>query len=280
MNSTVYKNQTIFIYTCTDSYTGSYIRIAYTLLDCFVLFPLNIWVLWLGTSDIRKGRGLAASNIFTMNMSALELISVLLFLFTVLGLVLHYQNTMLIALFFSGSYLIGCPFMNSLICVDRYMAVAYPMIYRNHTFERYRCICAGLVWLATVAYGVLAVYIYPEPPFVPFVVSLIISLVIITICSLGVLKILLKPSPGETQKEKIHHTKKRAFLIITAILVCVFIAYGLYLLVFIIRKYIPYDTYCVLGGISLLLMRPSSVIQPLLYLSKLGKLSCIKKGSH
>lgn len=281
MSTTVSTNQTYpLVFTCTDSYPGSFIGLTVAAFQILIILPIHTWVLWLGTSDIRKGGSLATSDIFTVSLSILELLTVILYVFTLVAFALKYLHTMLIFVFLSGSYMVGRPFTNSLICVERYMAVAHPAMYRNTGFVKHRYIVAGLVWMLTLSYGGFVVFTFPEQPIAAYLVSLTISLLVITACSLGVLKLLLRPSPVGTQKEGMQHQKKRAFVIVTGILVCISVSYGMDLFVLSMKKYISYDTFCVLVGINMWLIQKCSLIQPFLYLSKLGKFSCSKKVSH
>ncbi len=278
MNTTYSANQTSpLVFICTDSYQGSFIGLSVTAFQVLVLLPSHTWVLWLCTSDIRKGGNLATSDIFTVNLSLLEVMTICLFLFTLVAFALNYQHALLLATFFSGSYIVGRPFTNCLICVERYMAVAHPVIYRNPASVKHRYIGAALVWLLTLSYGGFVIFTFPDPPIAAYLVSLAISLLVITACSLGVLKVLLRPSPGETQKEGKYRQKKRAFVIITGILVCISIVYGMDVFIFSFKKYITYKTFCVMLGSNMWLIQGTSFIQPTLYLSKLGKFSCIKK---
>jgi len=165
MNTTVSLNQTDHLaFTCTDSYPGKFIGFSVTAFKIFILLPIHIWVLWLGTSDIRKGGSLATSDIFTVSLSVLELLTVIHFVFVHVSFALNCQLTMFIAILFSGSYLVGRPFMNSLTCVERYIAVAHPVMYRNPAFVKHRYISAGLVWMLTLSYGGFFVLSFPDPP--------------------------------------------------------------------------------------------------------------------
>ncbi len=280
MNSTLSENQTSsLVVTCKDSYAGISVQLCVIALDYIVQLPVQIWVLWLGISKMRKTGHLAASHILTMNLSALECVGTILYSSTIVAFAFKSQETVLFTTFFSGCYRVGRPFMNSLNCVERYIAVAHPVIYRNQATVKHRYIGAGLVWLLTLIYGGLAVSLYTRYTRDIYILSLAISLLVITACSLGVLKVLLRPSPGETQKEGMPRQKKRAFVIITGILVCISVPYGMEIFQFIMMKYLANDTFGLLVGINFLIMRPSSVIQSMLYLSKRKKLPCTRKDS-
>jgi len=215
MNSTVSKNQTSYFgFTCSDSIPGYSLQISVITLDIFVLLPIQICVLWLGSRNFRIRGRLAASEIFTMNISVLEIFVTIIYSLSIVAFTLMHQETILLTEFFAGIYIVGQPLMNSLICVERYIAVAHPAMYRNPAFVKHRYISAGLVWMLSLAYGGLSFCTSPRTKIEIYYCSLAISILVITTCSLGVLKILLRPSPGETQKEGMHHQKKRAFVII------------------------------------------------------------------
>ncbi|XP_073764369.1 uncharacterized protein [Danio rerio] len=281
MNDTISTNKTSFpAFTCTDSFPGNIIGISVTIFQMFVLLPIQSWVLWLSTAALKKRRRLPGSEIFTVSLALSEMCNVFFFISSIIAYALHFQYTVLLLMFFSGSYMVGRPFMNSLFCVERYIAVAHPVIYLNPAFMKYRYIAAGIVWILIFTYGAFFLKSFPEPPIEAYLTSLSFSLSVITACSLGVLKVLLRPSPGEAQKEGMHRQKKRAFVIITGVLVCISVAYGMDLLVFSIKKYISYDSFCVALGINLWIIQQSSLIQPFLYLFKLSKLLCIEKVFH
>ncbi|KAG1959311.1 triokinase/FMN cyclase [Pimephales promelas] len=154
MNSTVSKNQTSYFgFTCSDSIPGYSLQISVITLDIFVLLPIQICVLWLGSRNFRIRGCLAASEIFTMNLSVLEIFVTIIYSLSLVPFTFMHQETILLFLFFSGIYIVGQPFMNSLICVERYIAVAHPAMYRNPAFVKHRYISAGLVWMLSLAYG-------------------------------------------------------------------------------------------------------------------------------
>lgn len=278
MNTTISVNQTFQLYECLDVYLGTVVSLSSLVLDLVFFVPLHIWILSMCLKDLTKGKAIPASDVFTVALSLMEIISFFGFFMCIISLVFDISWTMYVAVFLLGKYLIGRPIMNSLICLERLIAVVYPVVFHKFSTRRLRCICVAMAWLVTWSFGAYAILSYPQIPMQVYSIFLTVSLLCITACSLGLLKGLLKPSPGNKETERMHNKKKRAFWVITSILAQLFGSYFSLLVVAVIKSDIPYDTFCLLGGISMWFLRPSSAIQPMLYLSKYNKLpSCIKK---
>lgn len=277
MNTTISVNQTFYIYECFDSYLGIVIALSSLVPDLMFFVPLHIWILSMCLTDLIKGKGIPVSDIFTVVLSLMEIISFFGFFMCIISLVFEISWTTYAAVFMLGKYLIGRPLMNSLICLERLVAVVYPVVFHKFSTLRLRYICVAVAWLMTWSFGAHAILTFPRIPVQVYSIFLMACLLCITACNLGVLKALLKPSPGNKETERMHNKKKRAFWVMTSILVQLFGSYFSFLIVAVIKTNIPYDTFCLLGGISMWFLRPSSVIQPMLYLSKYDKLPCIKK---
>jgi len=274
--TTISVNQTFQVYECLDVYLGTVISMSSLVLDLMFFVPLHIWILSMCLKELTKGKAIPASDIFTVVLSLMEIISFFGFFMCIISLVFDISWTMYIAVFMLGKYLIGRPLMNSLICLERLVAVVYPVLFHKFSTLRLRCICVAMAWLVTWSFGAYSILSFPQIPMQVYSIFLMVCLLCITACSLGLLKALLKPSPGNKETERMHNKKKRAFWVITSILVNLFGSY--FSILIVIKKNIPYDTFCLLGGISMWFLRPSSAIQPMLYLSKYNKLpSCIKK---
>lgn len=275
MNTTISVNQTFKVYECLDSYPGILIALSSLLLDLILFLPLHFWVLFLCFKELTKGKSIPATDIFTVVLSVMEMISFLGFFMCIVSIVFEVTWTMYMALFMLGKYLVGRPTMNCLICLERLIAVVYPVVFHKFSTLRLRYVCVAVAWLVTWSFGAYAIFSYPQIPLQIYSIFLTASLLCMTTCSLGVLKALLKPGPGE--KEGMRKKKRRTFWVITRILVQLFLSYFLLLVIVFIKEDIPYDTFCLLGGISMWFLRPSSATQPILYLSKYNKLPCFKK---
>lgn len=278
MNTTISVNQTFQVYECLDVYLVTEISMGSLVLDLMFFVPLHIWILSMSLKDLTKGKAIPASDVFTAALSLMEIISFFGFFMCIISLVYEISWTMYAAVFMLGKYLIGRPLMNSLICLERLVAVVYPVVFLKFSTLRLRFICVAMAWLVTWSFGAYAIFSFPQIPMQVYCIFLTVCLLCITACSLRLLKALLKPSPGNKETERMHNKKKRAFRVITSIVAQLFVSYFSVLVIAVIKTHIPYDTFCLLGGISMWFLRPSSAIQPMLYLSKYDKLpSCIKK---
>lgn len=278
MNTTISVNQTFQVYECLDVYLGIVTSMGSLVLDLMFFVPLHIWILSMSLKDLTKGKAIPASDVFTVALSLMEIISFFGFFMCIISLVYEISWSMYAAVFMLGKYLIGRPLMTSLICLERLVAVVYPLVFLKFSTLRLRFICVAMAWLVTWSFGAYSIFSFPQIPVQVYSIFLIVCLLCITACSLGLLKALLKPSPGNKETERMHNKKKRAFMVITSILAQLFVSYFSVLVIAVIKTHIPYDTFCLLVGISMWFLRPSSAVQPMLYLSKYDKLpSCIKK---
>lgn len=277
MNTTISVNRTSCLYECFDSYPGIIIALSSLLLDVIFFLPLHFWILFMCFKQLTKGKGIPPTDYFTVVLSVMEIIAFLGFFMSIISLVFEISWTMYIAMFLLGKYLTGRPIMNCLICLERLIAVVYPMVFHRFSTLRLRCVCVVMAWLVTWSFGAYAIFTFPLIPLKVYSILLTICLLFITACSLGVLKALLKPSPGDKEKEGMCNKRKRNFWAITHILVQLYLSYFLLLVTIFIKADIPYDTFCLMTGISMWFLRPSSATQPILYLSKYNKLPYFKK---
>lgn len=277
MNTTISINRTFRVYECFDSYPGIVIALSSVFLELLVLIPLHLWTLFLCFRKLHQGRGIPASDIFTVVLSIMEVFSCFGFLMCIISLNFNLPWIMYGAVFMLGKYLIGRPVMNCLICLERFVAVVYPVLFHKFSTLRLRCVCAATAWMITWSFAAHAIFSFPQIPMQVYSIFLTVMLLCITACSLGVLKALLKPAPSSKENQEVRKKKKRAFWVITSILVQLFVSYSFLLVVAMLKTCIPYDTFCLWGGISMWFLRPSSAIQPYLYLSKYNKLCCVKK---
>ncbi|KAA0719814.1 hypothetical protein E1301_Tti011759 [Triplophysa tibetana] len=187
--------------------------------------PINSYVIWLIVTG--TGNGLAA-EFFLLNFSVCEILLCLEILLTVLGDTIYILFT--IVIFVEGLPITGCPLFQCVICVERYLAVVYPVTFLQYKPLRYRVICAIVVWMATfvsngvtIAFFLLTLHLNVYFGFI--LAQFLIFLSIQLFCCLAVLRALKQSGPGGREREEENHMKKRAFHLILITAVIMFFTY-------------------------------------------------------
>ncbi|KAI3375869.1 hypothetical protein L3Q82_003768 [Scortum barcoo] len=268
---------------CTDSSVGLFISTAYITTNAVLLLPLSILILCLGHRRWRR-RSFATtshSDIFTYHMAALELISVFSSAVFFCGTYAGLPEVMKVGYSVVSVVFPGQVMFHILTCVDRYLAVVHPITYlglKNVRGVRIRNISIGCVWLLCFAWtGVRALYM-PEAPVIPYFCLLGFSLVVVSFCSLSVLCVLIRPGPGEVggDRERVDQSKRRAFHTIVAIMAVLWFWFTgvLVCLSLEISHILSHNGGCVVLTSSSWFTLPSSLVLPLLFLHRAGKLPC------
>ncbi|XDV38343.1 hypothetical protein PO909_007782 [Leuciscus waleckii] len=238
--------------------------------------PTHSYVIWLIITGTGSG---VASGFFNLNLSVCEIVSCLNSLFSVLTIFNWLSSLTNVTYFLIGFAITGRPLFQCLICVERYLAVVHPVTFLKFKPLRYRVICCTVVWIITLGsclccmltLVLLHFYIYACINSFEFLLFFSIQL----FCLVAVLRALKQLGPGERgrEKEEENPMKRRAlhFILITtvsmAIIYLPFTLSGfLYLLT---QNYEP----LFVGIICFIL---GGFVQPVLYLSRAGKLSCLR----
>ncbi|KAJ0006102.1 hypothetical protein NQD34_013375, partial [Periophthalmus magnuspinnatus] len=178
-----------------------------------LLLPVFLFVLYIGfskrtTSQSSASGGLSHSDVFTLNIVAMEIICVFGSFFTCYGFLWDHRE----ALELGGGVVIttttiGQMLFHSLTCVERYLAVVRPVTYlrlRRGGGVTIRHICITFVWfsslfccslsfLASLSNRIHVRVFYSITGFVGS--TALVPLVIY--CSVSVLCVLIRPKPGE-----------------------------------------------------------------------------------
>jgi len=274
------------IYHCLVSKVSVFITTGTFVTRAIVLLPLFTFILYLGHQQWRQQRSFKTashSDLFTYHLAVMELIWVFgCFLFFD-GIYANHSVIFTVGVCFSLIGYYGEMFFHVLTCLERYLAVVHPVTYmglRNERGVRVRNISIGCVWLLSfvmmnidhsVAFISVATLTFCLLAFIIIVVSF---------CSVSVLCVLIRPGPGEGGggKERVDQSKRRAFLTITAIL-CVLWLWFIVLIVATALDQSPLvsDTVeCIAMACLSWFYLPSSLVSPILYLYKAGKLSCCR----
>nr|XP_033465126.1 uncharacterized protein LOC117245753 [Epinephelus lanceolatus] len=282
-SSTTVNSSNHLPYDCYNSRVSIYISTASIALRTILTFPLGSLVLYLGHQRWRQQcsfKTTSHSDVFTYNMAVLNLIWGLACICIICGVYVNLQKMIDAGIYTSSFVVCGEAFFHVLTCVERYLAVVHPITYmglRNEHGVRIRNISIGCVWLMSfVMTGVTALYL-PDTALIPLIILLVFSLAVVSFCSLSVLCVLIRPGPGEGggEKQRVDQSKQRAFHTVTAILgvlglwfVGLLASSGLYN-----SHLLSTSVRCVLAACSGWFNLPCSLMLPLLYLHRAGKLS-------
>ena len=213
-------------------------------------------------------------------MVILDLIGVLGFTFYFYGI---YTDGQYIIEVGSGIFAVISPgqtLFHLLTCVERYLAVVHPVIYlrlRQGGGVRIRNISIGCFWCICFISAGLKVCILGKV--ISDFVLLVFSSIVVCFCSISVLFVLICSGPGEGggNRERVDQSKQRAFYTIMAIMAVLLLRFlssivntSLYVLMSVTCQ-----DYVLIWSLFWFDV-PSSLILPLLFLQRAGKLSGCK----
>lgn len=271
---------------CVNSRVGNFIFTAFTIASILLLLPLLIIILHVGHRRWWQPRSASTSHsdLITYHMAVMEVICVLGSFVCCIGI---YTDILLIQNVSSKiSFISSCSQMlfHIITCGERYLAVVHPITYmhlRKGSRVIIRDIIIWCVWLlgfaaiGTVAidfnYVILIMY-FGEQTF---------SLAFVSFCSLAVLRVLRRPGVGSGVKQRVDQSKQRAFNTIMAIMGTLLfrIVGNLVCTALYVSSQFSYNDRCVVISSSVWFGLPSSLVLPLLFLHRAGKLPCCRNNT-
>ncbi len=233
-------------------------------------FPAHSYVVWLIVTG--KGSGVAL-ELFNLNLSVCEIGNSLNCMFYIVSICL--PSITVLPLFLLGLVFTGRPLFQCLICAERYLAVVHPVTFLKYKPLRYRVICCTAVWILTLWSCLFCLYLSQTPSVLS--VQFLLVIFIQLFCLVTVLRALKQSGPGERgrDREEENHTKRRAFLIIlinTVTTTIIYVPFAIAGLVTILTNQNIYEIW-ITGLICYVL---AGFVQPVLYLHRAGKLSCLR----
>ncbi len=260
-------------YNATVLETGFKLTPVVYIILILLVFPINSYVIWLIVTG--TGNGLAA-EIFNLNLAVCE---TFIWLESVLSQLNYEVEFLYIVLhFLDGLAITARPLFQCLMCVERYLAVVHPVTFLKYKPLRYRVICSVIAWVANlVSGGIISIpsmssSVYFGLLFVQFFLFLCIQL----FCIVTVLRALKQSGPGERGKGKNckNHMKRKAFQIILITTVTMLMMYAPYIVV--VALYTSSTLPDILSSISFVCFTSAGLVQPILFLYRVGKLPFIK----
>lgn len=265
---------------CLKSNVSISIFIGFTIINSLILLPLLIAVLYVANQQWKK-QGPAStspSDLITYHMTVMETIGILTAIFTSFGLYFEIWWTLAISQVFLVS-LCGQMTFHTLTCVERYLAVIHPFTFmRMQKGSRLmaRDIIIWYVWLLNCALLCIIVTEKMNIFLIMYLMHQALSLAIISFCSIAILRVLRQSRVGSSLKGKVDQSKQRAFNTIMAIMGTLLVRFGVNLLCAIAYAtgQINHNDVCVMVNSSYWFGLPSSLVLPLLFLHRAGKLPC------
>lgn len=271
---------------CFRSADGTFSLAAYTMANVVVLLPLYDYILYLGLQRWRRQQPAATishSDAFTYHMILIEQLSFVGLVLILMGAHSANLKMMYFGLHFTFLNISAENAFHLMTCVERYVAVTYPVAYlslRKEKGIKIRNVAISCAWLLSF---VCAGFLYLETLYIGLFIYFSVTTIILGIlssCSINVLYVLIRPQPVERgrRRQYVDQSKLGAFYTITFIMG----ALTLRGLGFVVTGFVFMFHHmgeakgCVLLIAVFWLSLPSNLVLPLLYLHREGKLPGFK----
>lgn len=272
---------------CYFSEMGIGSTIVFSTVNNVFLLPLFIVILSLGAHRWRQQhqRTKTHSEVFTVHIVAAELIGVASSTIICSASVTGMKAVMIVGLYSCSVYHFLILSLQMLTCVERYLAVVHPIIYvglRNEKGVRIRNASIAFSWFLTFVEAAIAL-VAIEALSIYTTIVLSLHLVVVSFCSLSVLRALYQSNPRrEGGGRHIDALRLRAFYTIFIVLGALLLRFGFNAFAVVVLWFSDIDEHyqCVLWLSSFWFGLPSVLVAPLLFLQKQGKLCCRSRRSR
>ncbi|TNN36268.1 hypothetical protein EYF80_053557 [Liparis tanakae] len=272
-----------FIQKCYNTTVGTYTVITFTVTLLLLILPLCVFVIYLGFQrwrQQRSGTTTSHSDVVTFHMVAIELMNIVGNIVFCIGVLTRLRQLMMAGVCIFITYSCGQLLFHILTCVERYLAVVHPVTYlglKKGKGIRLRNISIGCVWLLSFANACLLFVEDTHSINIIYSCNLSFIFMVICFCSLSVLYVLIRPGPGAggEGRPRADQSKMRAFYTIMIILGVLFFR----LVVTAVNSnvysspVVGQTEKCSLWFSLAWFTLPSSLVLPLLFIHRAGKLS-------
>ncbi|MED6254220.1 hypothetical protein ATANTOWER_020020 [Ataeniobius toweri] len=283
LNTTVYTNSTVKPFSVFDGCERYIEAIMFDLtiqtFNVIVGIPANLLVIAIlihnrkepSTSDLFLGC-LAFMDAYFGSMTPLSFLNIYLW---------HSKEVWSAIKFSYGVKDTSGPLFLSCICLDRFVAVLFPITFGQLKPIKYRLSLTLLVICLTLAYST-AKMVGGLPNFEKvFTFEVLVVFSWMVVCNASILWVLKKPRGAG--KDDMHPMKKKAFKMVLSILCIIVFNYLLLVALFPFEDHYTPDVFrCYVQPVGFAFLNISSTIQPLVYLCRLEKVpflpdACLKK---
>ncbi|XP_043954806.1 uncharacterized protein LOC122821036 [Gambusia affinis] len=254
----------------------------YTAFVIVILGPLCALILILGFQRLSPAAtAMSNTDFFTYNVVAVELLGVLGAAVYTIGNLFTGEPALMLGVVLSAPPMFGLVLLHLLTCLERHLAVVHPIAYmhvRDAVRVRIRNFSSVVVWLFSFGGLGVAWQYYPDYPVVPMFSLLCVAIFVMLLCCVSVLRALVRPGPGQEggKQQNVDQSKKRAFQMVVAITGALILrSVGLLFWLGVVDLE-TFDTniLCIFVDLGIWLTVPSSLVLPLLFLRRAGKLTC------
>lgn len=267
---------------CFMSRTGSVNYCTFLITNGILLLPFYILVLCLGLRRWWQRRSSSTavltspSDSFTYHSVFMGLFGILGYLLVCSGISQGHIDLTLHGLTVCSFFWYGETLFHILTCLERYLAAVHPIIFlriKREGGNKVGNISIGCIWLLCGGKQLMCLTV--EKAIIVDLVVVIISFTLVSFCSFSVLSVLIRPGPGDGGRQCADKSKLRAFYIIMAILIVLFLRLlWNFIIVFTFIRLQNVECAVILFGCWFNF--PSSFVLPLLFLHRAGTLACSK----
>lgn len=275
-----YHNSTspcVSIICCYVMKDATFFLTAFTVTHFLLSFPLCLCVLFMALQRWwRQGSSCTTAvtspaDVFAYHVAAITLTGIFGCLLVCGGQ--HVNNFFVVhsgLIFWLFSWY-GETFFHTLTCLERYLAVAHPIMYRKLKSERgifLRNCSFVCVWLLSLAKTFMFKSEIVRAVF--DMIGQVVCLIIALFCNFIVFCILIRPSPGKQGRDGADRAKQKAFIITSAFLWTLFLRF---LSNLVLYSYVYFAEYynCVSVFVGIWFNIPSSLVAPILFLYRTWK---------
>lgn len=266
-----------FLFNCLNSTTVALFVTIFTITSILLLLPLLILVLYGGLQQRRRQRSNRTSrhsDCSTYHMVATELVGILWSVAILCGIFTDNKPMKIAGIWFFAFNLPGQTLFHLLTCLERYLAVIHPITFRRSKEAKVikiRNVVIFCIWLLFLSeIGFLAAHGMIHIILIAFGTCLNVG--IASFCSISVLHALIGPWPRERRVRYSEQADQSKLLLIFGGHVLIFIMFFL--------QQVGTTEQCVVVISGLWFGFPSSLILPLLFVHRAGKLYCCRNGNQ
>ncbi len=284
-HSTPNSSNMSFLNSCFNSTPGSSVFTVFTITNILLLLPLSLFILSFGLQRWCKQRFSEPMNpidVFTYHMVGMEMVGISASIVCCCGAFIDHVK--MIGVGCNMFAIISCVkmFFHVLTCVERYVAVVHPMTYMSLSKAggvMIRNVSIGCVWVICAGLIALRILLSRNFNLILFFCNLVFSLIVISFCCFSVLRVLIRPGPGEEcgKEGNVDKMKQRAFITMTAIMAVLLLRFGgnLVCQALAASSALSFSVGCVVQISGIWFCLPSSYVLPLLFLHRAETL-CFK----